>query len=283
MNRLRGSGAIPGRQRGIALLSVLWALALLSTLAGGLVAEARTDARIARNAVEAARARALAEAGVARAILALATSIQSGMISRPDGSPAIYAFADGEVQVSVRDEGGKIDLNLAPREALQGLFLSLGIDRASSESLTDAILDWRDGDTLRRPAGAEDEDYRRAGVASGAKDASFIAVEELARVLGMAPEVYARLEPLVTVHSRMIRVNPDTAPPEVLAAVAGTASAGPATASYTIKTLSVTALAHTDQGGRYGIEAIVDFTGTASDPFHVHAWRQVSPGATASR
>ena len=50
---------------------MLWALVLLSVMAGGFVRETRTEMVLARNAVEGAQARALAEAGIHRAVLAL--------------------------------------------------------------------------------------------------------------------------------------------------------------------------------------------------------------------
>src|SRR5262245_46643626 len=58
-----------GDQAGVALVVVLWMLALLSVLAVGFVGNARTNLLIARNQYEQAQARALAEAGMQLAIL----------------------------------------------------------------------------------------------------------------------------------------------------------------------------------------------------------------------
>jgi general secretion pathway protein K len=66
-------------------------------------------------------------------------------------------------------------------------------------ALAAAIVDWRDEDDLSLLNGAEDRDYRDAGRTLGAKDAPFVAVEELMQVLGMTPEIYARLAPEVSV------------------------------------------------------------------------------------
>src|SRR5262249_51339298 len=57
-------------ERGIALIAVLWILALLATLVLGFVAMARTDLRIVANDTRLARARGIADAGVTLAILA---------------------------------------------------------------------------------------------------------------------------------------------------------------------------------------------------------------------
>ncbi|MGH7895837.1 MAG: hypothetical protein ACREQL_14290, partial [Candidatus Binatia bacterium] len=53
----------------------------------------------------------------------------------------------------------------------------------------------------------------------GAKDARFEAVDELSQVKGMTPALYARIAPLVTVHSTVPGVDPLTAEPAVLAAL----------------------------------------------------------------
>jgi general secretion pathway protein K len=45
--------------------------------------------------------------------------------------------------------------------------------------LVDAILDWRDEDDLHLVNGAEDPDYKAAGLPYGAKDGPFDSLEEL--------------------------------------------------------------------------------------------------------
>ncbi len=59
------------RQRGIALVAVLWTVLLLSLIAANFLTQTRTDARITRNLIDNAEAEALADAGVYRAILGL--------------------------------------------------------------------------------------------------------------------------------------------------------------------------------------------------------------------
>ena len=61
----RRSGS--ARDRGFALLLVLWVVAILSVVVAGFAAGTRSESRLARNLLDAADARALAEAGVARA------------------------------------------------------------------------------------------------------------------------------------------------------------------------------------------------------------------------
>jgi general secretion pathway protein K len=207
------------RQRGIALIAVLWVLLLLAFLAASFSSSTRTEANLARNLVENAKAEALADAGVYRAIAGLAIPIEEGGV-RVDGTPYAWAFADGEVRFAIHDEGGKIDLNGAPVGLLHGLLRSVGLDEEETTTIADAIADFRDEDDERRPSGAEDPDYRAAGLPHGAKDAPFEMVDELLRVEGMTGELFVRLRPSLTVYTGEDLPDRSTASPEVLAALA---------------------------------------------------------------
>ncbi|MEE8272388.1 MAG: hypothetical protein V3R98_11745 [Alphaproteobacteria bacterium] len=177
-------GRRPAGQRGVALIAVLWTVALLSLMAMAFLAETRSHANLTRNLLENAKAEALADAGVYRAVAGL---LDADFITgwRADGTVYTLAMGEGEVRITIADEGGKIDLNRAPDALLAGLFGALGVPEGEAAPLVDAIADFRDGDALRRAAGAEDADYAAAGRAWGAKDAPFESVAELQQVLGI--------------------------------------------------------------------------------------------------
>lgn len=216
----------PGRsklgtgERGIALIAVLWVMVLLSLLATSLTRTTRTGSQLARNLVASAEARALADAGIYRAIAGLMERQPERRLA-VDGTRYRIAFARGEVLLSLQDEGGKIDLNRAPVEMLVSLFQTVGVEREASVALADAVADYRDGDHDRHLSGAEDSEYRRAGLSHGAKDAPFEAIEELRNVLGVSEALYQELRPAITVFGRGRRVNRATAPPLVLRALPG--------------------------------------------------------------
>ena len=208
------------RQDGIALITVLWLLLLLSVIATGALREARTETNLARNATEAAEAGALAEAGLQRALLALSgDGIEAGW--RSDGMPRVWSFAGRRIEITIQDEAGRIDLNRAPVALLDGLLRAAGQTPARAAALADAIADYRDRNDLRRLKGAEDDDYRAAGLPWGAKDAPFDRVAELGRVIGMTPNLLARLIPAVTVYCRQSGIDPATAPRAALLALPG--------------------------------------------------------------
>ena len=139
---------------------------------------------------------------------------------RADGRPYRWRFAEAEVEVSLVDEGGKLDLNQADVPLLGALLRAVGVDQGQADRLAAAIADWRDTDQLSQPAGGgEDPDYANAGLPYGAKDAELESVAELQQVLGFTPAIYARLEPHVTVFSGRARPDPAFASAEVLDAL----------------------------------------------------------------
>src|SRR5689334_11474867 len=107
------------RQRGIALVLVLWVMALLAVMVVGFAGDARTELKLARNQADAAQARAIADTGVSLALLSVLDNNED-TAWRIDGATHSLAYGDGAISVSVQDEGGKIDLNLAPPALLAG-------------------------------------------------------------------------------------------------------------------------------------------------------------------
>jgi general secretion pathway protein K len=290
------------KERGIVLLIVLWVVMLLSVIALSLSASTRSEVRTVGNRVEAARAQAFAEAGVNRAILALLTTDPAERWVA-DGRIYDMAFVGQRVQVLIQDERGKIDLNTGTAELLRGLFAASGLTAEESDALTDAILDWRDEDDLRRLNGAEDADYRDAGLPYGAKNAPFDTVEELQQVLGMTLALFSRVEPALTVYSQQAGVDMTTAPAEVLRAlpgmdpdaveailaarvagaqqgaksepaVAGDAGTGRPAIGLAGRVYTVRARVRTEKGAVFIRDAIVRLTGNAEKPYWIHAWKQ---------
>ena len=96
---------------------------------------------------------------------------------------------------------------------LRGMFLSIGLADDEAAKIVDAILDWRDADSFKRPNGAEEPEYRAAGLPYKPANAPFQAIEELQLVLGMRPDIYRRIAPMITVFSRQPGVNPQLATP----------------------------------------------------------------------
>ena len=208
------------RQHGVALLLVLWACTLLAILLGGYAVLARTAALQTRYQFAQTRAHYAAEAGLMRAIY----SLQDPDAKRRwagDGRVYPFRFDGAGVQVTMTDEGGKVDLNAASPEVLQALFRAAGLDAAAAGKLAANVVDWRSFVTVPGQADRARAAYAAAGRDYGPRHGPFASLEELQQVLGMTPALYRTLEPAITIWSGRAMPDPNTAPPLALAAIPG--------------------------------------------------------------
>jgi general secretion pathway protein K len=211
-------------QRGVALVLVIWVSVLLTAIATSFILERRTEALVMHNSMSLARAAAAADAGVQRGVMEMYRGDNSPGIWRRDGTPQDWTFDGVAVRVELRDESAKIDINTASDPLLRGLLVSSGLNDEEANKVLDAIVDWRDADSFKRPNGAEEAEYRAAGLTYKPANSQFQAIEELQLVLGMRPEIYRRLAPSITVFSRQPGVNTTIASREVLLAIPGITS-----------------------------------------------------------
>lgn len=211
--------AISRHNAGAALLLVLWLIALLTALIGAFALIAKIEGLQGRVLHRGVIAEQAARAGMEYAITRAGESDPRRQWL-PDGRPYAWQFGDVAVEVKLIDENGKVDLNQGDMTLLTGLIEAVGSERREAEQIAAAILDWRDPDSLTQPVGgAEDPDYASAERAYGAKDMAFESVAELEQVLGMTPELYAKLEPHLTVFSGRTQPDPAFASAEVLRAI----------------------------------------------------------------
>jgi general secretion pathway protein K len=211
-------------ERGVALVLVMWVSVLITVVASSFILERRTETMIVRNSVSLARAEAAADAGVQRGIYEMYRGDNSPDQWKRDGTPQDWTFETVPVRVEIRDESAKIDINTASDPLIRGLLVSSGLNDEEANRVLDAILDWRDPDSLKRPNGAEEQDYRAAGLTYLPANSQFQAIEELQLVLGMRPDLYRRLAASITVFSRQVGVNTSLATREVLLAIPGMTS-----------------------------------------------------------
>ena len=206
------------KQSGVALILVLWVTVLLTVIAASFALSARTEGVQAKMVFDTTKARYLAEAGLHRAVYELRNpDPESRWIA--DGRTYNMELAGSEIKISIIDETGKIDINLASDELLVGLFASLGMSDDDALMFTERVIDWRDNDDIRGYNGAEDDDYESEGYKYGAKDALFDTVPELQQVMGIDYEMYRKLEPAVTVYSGSRNINIAYAPQQALMAL----------------------------------------------------------------
>lgn len=208
------------QDRGFALVTVLWAMVIVSAAVAGVTAVTRGDARRNQRQRERAELTAAADALVSLVILQLVNVNPNSRLA-VDGTPFAGSFAGRPARVSIQDEAGRIDLNRAPGDILSRLLRAHGMQDEPAQALTDKVLDWREASIGKRLNGAKADDYHDAGLRYGPRDGPFASVEELKLVMGLPPGLFDRIRPALTVHSQSSSVDPAVAPRAALAALPG--------------------------------------------------------------
>jgi general secretion pathway protein K len=201
-------------RQGMVLVTVLWAMALLSALAMAAAVSFRGFSGVIALDRDRVQADALLTAGLEAAVGSIA-----GLEDAPiDDMETTTELSTGSVSAHLADEGGRIDIGKAPVEMLAGAFRISGAPASEADSMAQAIAQWRKELLAERPGTAP------APPNSDAKKAEpgqiFTNIRQLARVPGVAPERVAAAAPLMTVYGSET-VNPLTASAEVLAALPG--------------------------------------------------------------
>lgn len=213
-------------QRGIALIMVLGLVIFLSLIAVSFSDNQRVGSQVAANSLASAVAQAAADGAVNRMLYEVdkprSPDAQSALAQwKPDGLVHRYAESGVQIAVSARNETAKIDLNFAAEPLLKQLFVVAGANDDEANALVAAVKDWTDADNLKRPNGAEVDDYRAAGRTILPSNEFFIAIEELQNVLGVTPKIYNAVAPHITVHGRSPGVDPHSASAAVLKMLPG--------------------------------------------------------------
>jgi general secretion pathway protein K len=212
------------RQAGFALLVVLWSLGFLSLLGATLVFTSRQSTRRVSNLLDSAMTEAAADGGLHHAIFGLLDGGDRRW--RADGVAHVVRSDQVVVELRVEDEGGKVNPNLADMELLQALLQQLGLDRRIAAQLAGAIVDWRSVAQGPTPPAAKAAQYASAGRDYAPPGAPFETLDELGAVLGMTPDLLARLRPHLTLFTT---VGPDASTEDpVVAAALGAPRPAPA-------------------------------------------------------
>ena len=209
----------PRGEQGFVLITVIGVLLILAVIASTLMLASRTENKVRASLVAQAELGSLADGMLHLAALRVATRPRAGDgASRipVDGTPLYCRDGMAVVEVSISDTAGLIDLNLSSADVLEMLLAGVGVPAAEAMRLAAGVLDFRDSDDIASKGGAEAQAYRQAGLPHGPKNAPFETIDELDQVLGMTGTLFARLAPLVTVHSRSPSIDQAVAPLELL-------------------------------------------------------------------
>ena len=188
------------KQRGVALVLVLWVLSILMLMAGSFSLTMRRESAGVSGIYTHAQALAQAQAGIAIA-QAMLLHDDENKRWRVDGSIYEIQYPQATMRIQIQSHTGKIDINSAPVSVLHHILQYAPLDKQAQLNLENAILDWRDADDDTRPFGAEKNEYHSAKLHYSPRNKPFRSMEELQMVRGMNSDVLNWMQPLFTVYA----------------------------------------------------------------------------------
>jgi general secretion pathway protein K len=181
------------RNRGSALLTVLWLSAALAAIAFSVSSSVRAETDRVEAASNGLRAWYLATGAVERGIQWMAWGES---FRNEDGTARFWqynaprmnmTFPSGTAIVEMIPESAKLNVNRASADDLTKVIAAVGGDAGKAREIAGAILDWRGGSEGTSP---NDQYYFGISPTFRARHASFEEIEELLFVRGMTPELF---------------------------------------------------------------------------------------------
>ncbi len=208
--------AIPARERGAALLTVLMLVAIIAVMAGAALEKLRLSTRLAGNAAAGEQARAYALAAETLATTRIGAmleaspkrvTLQGDWSGRPFGMPLP---GGGFATARVRDGGNCFNLNSLVsgragayvtdplmRPQFVRLMRLLDVPVQVAEQIAAGTADWIDSDQAQQAMGAEDAAYLNRETPYRTADTLMTDPSEIRAVAGMTSQIYATLKPWI--------------------------------------------------------------------------------------
>lgn len=169
-------------RRGVALMAVLWLIAILAMACMTALRVISFDLELATAKVHGSRARQVAEMGIAVG--------SNPVVKRSDPLLRKMGGDSGEgFEVRVVSEGGRFNINAIllsdDKALLSSIFADWGLDIDQAQEVVDALSDWVDADDNVSLNGAEKKDYEKAGRINQPFNRPFYDLSEVRLVRGM--------------------------------------------------------------------------------------------------
>jgi len=203
----------PRNERGAALLTVLLLVSVIAVIAATSLDRLLLGARLAGNAsaVQQARAYMLSGEAIASSRIEDLLAADAGTLSEQGGWNGItrsYAVPGGTIRATLHDgnncfninglvsqsEDGTLSANPVAAQQFNALLTMLDVPERERQWIVDGAIDWIDSDTVRRPGGAEDSDYRAMPSAYLPPNRLMAHVSELRAVRGVSAESWTRMD-----------------------------------------------------------------------------------------
>ena len=178
--------------QGIALISVLWGVLVLSLIALTVLALARINSHLATNMIEREKAGAAADAALYEVIRRL-SSPAGGREIKPVVGTTTVTFDGYSIEVTIEPEWGKIDLNSADALLISAALAYGGMEEDEATSVANKVEELRDA----------------------SPEKPFRTVSDLRRHVDIPEDIYRCVAPMFTVYSGVIGVDQSAATEEV--------------------------------------------------------------------
>lgn len=223
------------RQRGMALITVLLVVAVVTVVSAGIIARQQLSIRSSANQLHVRQAWHYALGGETLAKAILQRDLRQGDPRAPiDHLGEVWAATrapfvldeGGALRVQISDPSGRFNLNSLlrqgqPNEAALAQLRRLLLGLQINAPYADRLLDWLDADDQPSGSyGAEDNQYLLAQPAYRAANRELIDISELRLLLEMTEADYQRLSPYVSALPAAATLNVNTASAQVLASLA---------------------------------------------------------------
>lgn len=263
--RRHGARGAPRPDEGFALLTVVWAISLVSLCATIYMTAAQTRSKEAAAAAGHARANAAARAGMMLGISELVSVVLRNPAALSDdeqnGSGRCQLGGGDMVRWMATSESGRVDVNAASEELIHALMRVTAANDDDWRAASRALL--RAREEMRILAGDD-------------KSPAFRSIADLSRLPDLSHAQYERLRPFVTVHSGRPGLHPGKASPALLSRLGDRGSRG-ATPAYFLADVPghvFRIVSEADVGGAVAQHrAIVEIDAEAPVSFAIREWR----------
>lgn len=200
-------------ETGMALIAVLWITAALSLLAMSLSQMARTDLRVVGVFKQSTEAQAKADGA-----LVVVSDWLMGQLSTINSEKNLQVNVAGEIiPVQIVSAAGFININMAGADLLRDMFIyGAGLQSDQAERIAQNIVNWR-SQNITDLSGSDAAEYQQAGLPPP-RHGSFVTPQDLRQVLGVTPNIYAKVSHLIVADRLAMNslVDPNSAPAGVL-------------------------------------------------------------------
>lgn len=223
-------------RKGFALLAAIWLCVAIAAVALQFSLDARERRLLGINTAERGKGRAAALGALNATQAALDASLRQrpGLGNNRNAAlrgsdpwldvDSIFAgvvLVDSTpVEVAAEDLGTQLNINNMNENQLRTFFSFALKDFSTADRIAQAILDWRDADSLPRPNGAERDSYIREGKLTLPANQPFRELNDMLNVDGMTPEIFDRVSGYLRTRGAGL-VNVNSADTVVLRSVPG--------------------------------------------------------------